>query len=663
MALVRDVARFPKTRDVGLESQAFLSALVASSEDPVIGKTLDGTILLWNEAAERLYGYEASEMLGSSVSVLIPPDRPEELSYLLGRVRAGETVGNFLTKRLRKDGTTVDVEITVSPVVSSDGVVLGGSTIAHDLTRYNRQIADLREAHRSADEAISMLDTLEASAPVGFGFADTQCRLTHLNEMLASFAGSTTDELLGKTVADVVPEIWAQVESIFRRVLEYGEAVRNIEVTGHVPTDPGHRHHWLASYYPVRLETEIIGVGIVAIDVTERRQAEEFRSIAMNQIAEGLFTVDAQGCLTSLNQSGAKLLGWAEEELLGKEMRSFVLADDQDDPSIGEGNEKLLAVRAEGRHVVLEDHVYRCKNGSLLPVAISASPLFIGENLEGAAVVFRDISGEKTERLRVSRELAALTWVGRIREALDEDRLVLFSQPIVPLAGGHPCEELLLRMIGRNGEFIGPGAFLHVAEKYGLITEIDQWVIKQAIRRAAEGHHVGINLSAESIVSLDLVELIDHEMQQAGANPSNVLFEITETALMRDICRGEAFAHGVVDLGCGLALDDFGTGFGTFTYLKKLPISHLKIDIEFVRDLVASSANQYVVKAIVNLAQGFDCQTIAEGVEDEATLNLLRELGVDFVQGFYLGRPERCVSGALAPEGEPAHPSERRRSS
>lgn len=663
MALVRDVARFPKTRDVGLESQAFLSALVASSEDPVIGKTLDGTILLWNEAAERLYGYEASEMLGSSVSVLIPPDRPEELSYLLGRVRAKETVGNFLTKRLRKDGTTVDVEITVSPVVSSDGVVLGGSTIAHDLTRYNRQIADLREAHRSADEAISMLDTLEASAPVGFGFADTQCRLTHLNEMLASFAGSTTDELLGKSVADVVPEIWAQVESIFRRVLEYGEAVRNIEVTGHVPTDPGHRHHWLASYYPVRLETEIIGVGIVAIDVTERRQAEEFRSIAMNQIAEGLFTVDAQGCLTSLNQSGAKLLGWTEAELLGKEMRSFVLADDQDDPSIGEGNEKLLAVRAEGRHVVLEDHVYRCKNGSLLPVAISASPLFIGENLEGAAVVFRDISGEKTERLRVSRELAALTWVGRIREALDEDRLVLFSQPIVPLAGGHPCEELLLRMIGRNGEFIGPGAFLHVAEKYGLITEIDQWVIKQAISRAAEGHHVGINLSAESIVSLDLVELIDHEMQQAGANPSNVLFEITETALMRDIYRGEAFAHGVVDLGCGLALDDFGTGFGTFTYLKKLPISHLKIDIEFVRDLVASSANQYVVKAIVNLAQGFDCQTIAEGVEDEATLNLLRDLGVDFAQGFYLGRPERCVSGALAPEGELAQPSERRRSS
>ena len=219
-----------------------------------------------------------------------------------------------------------------------------------------------------------MLDTLQASAPVGFGFADTEFRITHLNEMLASFAGSTTDELLGKTVADVLPEIWVQVEPIFRSVLEYGEAVRNIEVTGDVPNDPGRRHHWLASYYPVRLETEIIGVGIVAIDVTERRQAEEFRSIAMNQMAEGLFTVDAQGCLTSMNQSGAHMLGWTEEELLGTEMKNFVLADDQDDPSIAEGNKKLLEVRAAGRHVVLEDHVYRCKNGSLLSIAISASP-------------------------------------------------------------------------------------------------------------------------------------------------------------------------------------------------------------------------------------------------------------------------------------------------
>ena len=194
-------------------------------------------------------------------------------------------------------------------------------------------------------------------------------------------------------------------------------------------------------------------------------------------------------------------------------------------------------------------------------------------------------------------------------------------------------------MVGRNGEIIGPDAFLGVAEKYGLITEIDQWVVKQAVRLAATGRHVGANLSAESLVNLDMLALIEREVQQSGADPANLVFEITETAIMRDIETCHAFAHGIVALGCGIALDDFGTGFGTFTHVKKLDVKYLKIDIEFVRELIESSANQHVVKAIVNLAQGFGCETIAEGVEDAETLELLREYGVDYAQGYYLGRP------------------------
>ena len=150
---------------------------------------------------------------------------------------------------------------------------------------------------------------------------------------------------------------------------------------------------------------------------------------------------------------------------------------------------------------------------------------------------------------------------------------------------------------------------------------------------------MGVNLSADSLMSPGLVALIADEIQMTGAKPSNLVFEITETALMRDVDKGELFANSVVALGCSVALDDFGTGFGTFTHVKKLPISYLKFDIEFVRGLVDSLPNQHVVQAIVNLAHGFDCQTIAEGVEDEQTLQLLRNYGVDFAQGFYTGRP------------------------
>jgi EAL domain-containing protein (putative c-di-GMP-specific phosphodiesterase class I) len=194
-------------------------------------------------------------------------------------------------------------------------------------------------------------------------------------------------------------------------------------------------------------------------------------------------------------------------------------------------------------------------------------------------------------------------------------------------------------MVGRDGEIVPPGSFLPAAEKYGLIAEIDQWVIRQAVRLAATGRRVEVNLSAESIATGDLLSVIRRGLSESGANPANVIFEITETAVMTDIEAGEAFARGLAEIGCEIALDDFGTGFGSFTYLKKLPIKYLKIDTEFVRDLVTNPANQHVVNAIVNLAQGFGQQTIAEGVEDAQTLNLLRDYGVDFAQGFHIGRP------------------------
>jgi PAS domain S-box-containing protein len=623
---------------VELGAEQFLAALVRASNDAIIGKTTDGVVVFWNGAAERLYGYSADEMIGRDISILFPADRPNELSNLLARVGSGETIRDFETVRLRKDGTSVSVLITMSPVPDAQGNTLGISVIAHDMTLHNLQIADLREAHRRADETLSTLETLHGSAPVGLGFLDREGRIIHINETLAAVNGSTTEEEVGRTVAEAVPDIWAQIQPVFESVLENDEAILNIEVSGDVASDPGRLHHWLASYYPVHLDTEVIGVGVVVIDVTERRREESFRTNVMNNMAEGLLTVDTQGRLTSMNEAAVKILGWTEEEVVGSVMSELILPRDEDG-SIREDMKEILKVRGDGVHVRLNDAEYVRKDGSMVPVALSASPLLSGSDVDGAVVIFRDVSEEKAERTRVARELAALGWVGRIREALDEDRLVLYSQPIISLRGGPSSEELLLRMVGRDGAIIGPDAFLGVAERYGLITEIDQWVLQRALRLAASGRHVGVNLSAESIVSTDMVSLIEREIESAGANPSNLVFEITETALMRDIGKGQLFTNGVVDLGCSVALDDFGTGYGTFTHVKKLKVKYLKIDIEFVRGLVESPENQAVVKAIVNLAQGFDCETVAEGVEDGDVLTLLREFNVDYAQGYHLGRP------------------------
>ena len=193
-------------------------------------------------------------------------------------------------------------------------------------------------------------------------------------------------------------------------------------------------------------------------------------------------------------------------------------------------------------------------------------------------------------------------------------------------------------MSGRDGEIIAPGAFLPVAEQYGLIEQIDRWVIMRALRIAAEGRRVEVNLSAKS-VSARLLEFIRRELTTAGADPSDVIFELTETALLSDITAGEQFAVGLADIGCGLALDDFGTGYASLTYLRLLPAQYLKIDVEFVQDLRHNETNQHLVRSIVHLARGLNKQTVAEGVESEEILTLLRSFGVDYAQGFHLGRP------------------------
>jgi diguanylate cyclase (GGDEF)-like protein/PAS domain S-box-containing protein len=232
------------------------------------------------------------------------------------------------------------------------------------------------------------------------------------------------------------------------------------------------------------------------------------------------------------------------------------------------------------------------------------------------------------------------TWIARIRDALDEDRLVLHAQPIIDLATGSVVQhELLIRMRDRDDNLIPPLSFLPTAERCGLIGEIDRWVISEAIKLAARGQALAVNLSAASTGDPRILDLIEREIRQNGTDPANLVFEITETAVMQDMDRARLLAEHLIVLGCRFALDDFGTGFASFTYLKRLPVQYLKIDIDFVRNLTGSQRDMSVIRAIVALAGDFGQETIAEGVEDQQTADVLRDLGVTFAQGYLFGRP------------------------
>ena len=230
-------------------------------------------------------------------------------------------------------------------------------------------------------------------------------------------------------------------------------------------------------------------------------------------------------------------------------------------------------------------------------------------------------------------------WVDAIRSAIEDDRLVLYSQPIVSLTGTQePRHELLLRMLAPDGTIAPPGAFIPAAEQFGMIGDLDRWVVRRAIELARDGLAVQVNLSGHSLGDAELRCLVERAIA-AGLPPERLTFEVTETAAIRNIDAARDFAEKLRALGCSFALDDFGTGFGSLLYLKHLPVTQLKIDIEFVRELTRSAADERLVRAIVAMAKPLGLETVAEGVEDEATRALLQEIGVDFVQGFGIARP------------------------
>lgn len=301
---------------------------------------------------------------------------------------------------------------------------------------------------------------------------------------------------------------------------------------------------------------------------------------------------------------------------------------------------EIIGRLLEGHGVRQYTANWRHKDGRDLTVSLTASLLRDEwHKVLGVVVVSRDISRLGLEDVQVRSEMDSLVWVGRIRDAIDEDRICFHAQPIVSLSGVVRSYELLCRMLDRDGNVILPGHFLPAAENYGLIEEIDLLAVEEAARQMAAGHPVSMNLSPASVGRWHFVDVLAEKLRDADADPSLLTIEITETGLMKNIANAERFARTVSQLGCRVALDDFGTGFGGFTYLKRLQIDELKIDVEFIRDLGASHTSEHVVRAVVSLAQGLALDTVAEGVEDAETLALLAGYGVTHAQGYYFAAP------------------------
>jgi EAL domain-containing protein (putative c-di-GMP-specific phosphodiesterase class I) len=248
----------------------------------------------------------------------------------------------------------------------------------------------------------------------------------------------------------------------------------------------------------------------------------------------------------------------------------------------------------------------------------------------------------------LARRQGELQWVARLHDALAHDRFRLFAQPIVPLDGADADaahEEVLIRIASGRDGLILPGAFIPAAERYDLMVPLDRWVVTHVCRHLAARRHrhdgpppvYAVNLSGISLGDEGMLDHIIAQFEENAVDPTRLCFEITETAVIANLPRAQEFIGRLRELGCRFSLDDFGSGLSSFAYLRTLPVDYLKIDGVFIRDIARNDINRALVKAINEVGHVMGIRTVAEFVEDGATLDIVRSLGIDYAQGHALG--------------------------
>lgn len=517
-------------------------------------------------------------------------------------------------------------------LVIGSSVLLVALVIALNLA--NRAIRDARKA-AAISEGIRAASIEAASYCVIT--VDREGRIVEWNAAATEAFGRDRRDVLGEDVFDLLApgELAEQYRSgfnglvlgLYEQVYQGHHAVRLVDSLGRV--------------FPIEISVAQISeepflLTAFARSLTrDRIREEENRRLAdiVRSSEDAIMSVDLEGRVTSWNEGARKLYGYSPEEAIGHRLTSLTIPP-----------ERAQELGATFRRVVngasgeLEtDRV--TKSGEILRVLSHAFPIRdVDGQVVGMSLSTHDLTDKHLLMWHEGKNREAKLWRSRIEEALEKDRFIFWGQPVFDARSEELNHtELLLRM-ERNGGMVSPDEFLPHAEDSELIARIDGWAIDEGIRIGADTP-VAINLSGRSLSTPGLGTRIREALSNHGADPGDVRFEITETAAVENIGAARELVTELNSYGCSVALDDFGTGYGSFTYLNNLPVAELKIDSSFVKDLGSGDSSRKVVESIVAVARNFDVGTVAEGVEDEPTLRIVRDMDIDLIQGYYLGRP------------------------
>lgn len=583
---------------------------------------------------ESILGYSADQWCGDATLWFRCLHQADRKRALIDEAESAET-GEPLSSEYRmvaRDGRVIWFHDQATIVRGEAGTFFHGVML--DITEQKEAEAKMRDSESRLGEALRL-------AQMGIWEWEIEADNVTISEELYRICGVTPDTFgsrLDEAIEILHPDDREQVQRVLAdvtkspkpfsyqvRVLRPDGSSRICDNHGEVVVDEAGK--------PVRV------VGIVQ-DITERKHTEgalrqsheQFQSIIDNSPSV-IYAKDSSFGYLFANREFGRMFQVEPESMIGKTDEKVMPLD-----VAGRARASDRKVLEEGE-VVHEEEVISRRGGDRTYLT-QKFPL---RNSDGTVYAVCGISTDITERKVREEELRAeVDWSIRVRDAIRESKLVLHSQPILDLSTNTiQQEELLVRMRGNRGydDLVMPGEFLPPAERFGLVQEIDRWVVSEAMKLAKD-RRVEVNLSGKSIGDAGLIEQIENELKSVGPDPANLIFEITETAAAENLDAARDFAWRLRGLGCGFALDDFGTGYGTFAYLKHLPVTFIKIDMEFVRYLAIDPSDQKIVKSIIAVAQNFGVKTIAEGVEHQTTLDLLRSLGVDYAQGYLIGEPK-----------------------
>lgn len=659
-----------------------LSAMVESSGDAIIGADLTGKIASWNAAATRMFGWSAREAVGQSYRLLTTRDAADHDQELTARIGSRMFATGVEARWRCKDGSVIDVELTVSPVYGQDGAQVGASAIARDITEIQRlKAAAAAERERLlAAQEMAHVGSVEYTVATGETWHSEE-----FARILGVVAGTPAarDSMLELTHVqdrDLVRQVW--------KSLEDGQGFADFEYR---IIRPDGEQRWLHSRVrsvdgpdgkPVRFLDTVL-------DVTERKNAEQVLEWqARHDALTGLpnrymITEVLQGCLDRacrpvvmfvdvdrfklINDGIGHGAGDTILVLMGERLRTAVRAGDTVARFGGDefvvvcenllrGGAKALAerIRDATRHPFEVDGRKVYLNVSI-GIALAGPDDTAETMLSGAdAAMYRaksaggDSSAVHDARL-TGRAAGRLDLESDLRLALDRGELSLNYQPIIDITTECPVGfEALLRWHHHEHGVIMPDTFIPIAEETGLILPIGGWVLHEALRQVqqwrsrlpgAENLSAAVNISGRQFVAGDFPDVVEAAMLSSGIDPAAVHLEITETVLMDQPDLPKETLRRLSGLGVGLSIDDFGTGYSSLSYLKWLSARTLKIDRSFVEELGSDPHGATIIELVMGMAGSLNLDVVAEGVETADQLTELRRLGVRHAQGYLWSKP------------------------